>query len=67
MYNQEILNKVSKIYKVEQTIEFCESVALLYDIKYNACKELEPLAEFDFERDWWSNAARELLEKTKTK
>lgn len=67
MYNQEILDKVSRIYRVEETIEFCESAALLYDIKYNATKELEPLSEFDFERVWWSNAAKELREKTKTK
>jgi hypothetical protein len=60
MYNQEILVKILNLHTVEKTAEFCEIVALMYDIKYNATKELEPLSEFDFERVWWSDAAKEL-------
>ena len=38
MYNQEILDLILQEYGVEKTAQFCEMVAMMYDIKYNACK-----------------------------
>jgi hypothetical protein len=35
----------------------------MYDIRYNACKDLDPLGELDYERDWWKDAEIELKKK----
>jgi hypothetical protein len=45
---------------MEKAAIFCECAALMYDIKYNACKDQHCLTEFDFERDWWNQAYIEL-------
>jgi hypothetical protein len=34
----------------------------MYDIKYNACKDLDGLCEFDYERDWWLETSKTLKE-----
>lgn len=60
MYNHDILNKVIDAYGIQKAAEFCEITALVYEIKYTACKEKDPLTEFDFERVWWRDAAIEL-------
>jgi hypothetical protein len=49
-------------YGADKAAQFCEMVAMMYDIKYNAAKELDPLSEYDFERVWWIEAAGELYE-----
>jgi hypothetical protein len=51
----------------EQAAEFCRLASLMYDIRYNACKDLDPLSELDFERDWWKDAAEALNKQLKTK
>jgi hypothetical protein len=51
----------------EKAAEFCRLASLMYDIRYNACKQLEPLSELDFERDWWADAAKMLNKQLKTK
>jgi hypothetical protein len=51
----------------EQAAEFCRLASLMYDIRYNACKQLDPLSELDFERDWWKDAAEALNKQSKTK
>lgn len=53
MCNREILEKIIEEFGAEKATQFCEIAALMYDIKYNAAKELDPLNEFDFERVWW--------------
>jgi hypothetical protein len=51
----------------EKAAEFCRLASLMYDIRYNACKDLDPLTELDFERDWWADAAEALNKQLKTK
>jgi hypothetical protein len=51
----------------EKAAEFCRLASLMYDIRYNACKQLEPLSELDFERDWWKDAAEALNKQLKPK
>jgi hypothetical protein len=60
MYNRIILEKIIEEVGTEKTVEFCKLVSLMYDIKYNASKELNALNEFDYEREWWTDAAKEL-------
>jgi len=60
MYNREILEKIIEEVGSNDAAKFCYLVSMMYDIKYNACKDKEPLSEFDFERDWWSDASKEL-------
>ena len=63
MCNREILEVIVEEVGAEKAAEFCRLVSLMYDIRYNACKQLDPLSEFDFERDWWKMAEIELKEK----
>jgi hypothetical protein len=51
----------------EKAAEFCRLASLMYDIRYNACKQLDPLSELDFERDWWKDAAEALNKQLKPK
>lgn len=60
MYNEELLNKIIDNFGLERAKEFCEVASSMYDIKYNACKTQDCFTEFDFERDWWSNAYNKL-------
>jgi hypothetical protein len=45
---------------MEKAAIFCECAALMYDIKYNACKDQHCFSEFEYERDWWNQAYIEL-------
>ena len=67
MCNREILEVIIEEIGTEKTAEFCRLASLMYDIKYNACKQLDPLSELDFERDWWRDAAEALNKQLKTK
>jgi len=60
MYNEDILNKILNEFSIEKTATFCEIVSLMYEIKYNATRDINLLSEYDFERDWWSKAYIEL-------
>lgn len=60
MCNREILEVIIEEVGSEKAAEFCKLVSLMYDIRYNACKELDSLSEFDYERDWWKMAEVEL-------
>jgi hypothetical protein len=60
MYNTEILEKIVDEFGKEKATEFCNIVSVMYDIKYNACKNKSGLCEYDYERDWWNNAYVEL-------
>lgn len=64
MSNREILELIIEECGADKTAQFCEIVALMYDIKYNAAKDLDPLTEYDFERVWWKEASLKLNEKT---
>ena len=60
MYNEDILNKILNEFSMEKTATFCEIVSLMYEIKYNATRDINLLSEYDFERDWCSKAYIEL-------
>ena len=60
MSNREILELIIEEFGVEKATQFCEIAATMYDIKYNAAKELDPLSEYDFERVWWLESYIEL-------
>ena len=60
MYNREILEKIIEEVGVKETIKFCRLVSLMYDIKYNASKDLNLLDEYEFERQWWLDVSTEL-------
>ena len=67
MCNREVLEVIIEEVGTEQAAEFCRLASLMYDIRYNACKQLDPLSELDFERDWWKDAAEALNKQSKTK
>jgi hypothetical protein len=67
MCNREILEVIIEEVGAERAAEFCRLISLMYDIRYNACKDLDPLGELDFERDWWKDAELELKKQSKTK
>ena len=67
MCNREVLEVIIEEVGTEKAAEFCRLASLMYDIKYNACKQLEPLSELDFERDWWKDAAEALNKQLKPK
>ena len=67
MCNREVLEVIIEEVGTEQAAEFCRLASLMYDIRYNACKELDPLGELDFERDWWKDAAEALIKQIKKK
>ena len=67
MCNREILEVIIEEVGAEKAAEFCRLASLMYDIRYNACKDLDPLSELDFERDWWADAAKMLNKQLKTK
>jgi hypothetical protein len=60
MSNREVLELIIEEFGVDKATQFCEIAATMYDIKYNAAKELEPLSEYDFERVWWLDTYIEL-------
>jgi hypothetical protein len=60
MCNREILELIIEEFGVDKATQFCEIAATMYDIKYNAVKELDPLSEYDFERVWWLESYIEL-------
>lgn len=67
MCNREVLEVIIEEVGTEKAAEFCRLASLMYDIRYNACKQLEPLSELDFERDWWKDAAEALNKQLKRK
>ena len=62
MCNREILEVIVEEVGAEKAAEFCRLVSLMYDIRYNVCKDIDPLSELDYERDWWKIAEIELTQ-----
>lgn len=56
MCNREILEAIIEEVGTDKAAEFCHLASLMYDIKYQACRDREPLTEYDFERLWWLDA-----------
>jgi hypothetical protein len=55
MNNEEIYQKLRKLYNKENMFPVCSVISTLYEIKFNAAKTMEASDEFDYERQWWSN------------
>jgi len=63
MINEDILNKIIAKTGLIKAINICEGISIMYDIKYQDCKDKDGLCEFDFERDWWMDAFNKLNKK----
>jgi hypothetical protein len=61
MYNEEIYNKLLEEFGEEKMLQITDVISVLYDIKYQASKDLDALNEYDYERDWWMNKHKELI------
>jgi hypothetical protein len=61
MYNEEIYNKLLEEFGEEKMLQITDVISVLYDIKYQAYKDLDALNEYDYEREWWMNKHKELI------
>jgi len=61
MYNEEIYNKLLEEFGEEKMLQVADIISVLYDIKYQASKNIDALNEYDYERDWWIKKSNELL------
>ena len=61
MYNEEIYQKLSLKFGDDRMAAVTDIITTLYDIRYNAAKNTDALNEFDYERDWWMNKHKEIL------
>ena len=59
MFNQEILDKILENYGTLKSIEICEAISLMYNIKHiNCCPgDSGCVSENDYQRDWWADAS----------
>jgi hypothetical protein len=61
MCNEEIYNKLLEEFGEEKMLQVTDIISVLYDIKYQASKNIDALNEYDYERDWWIKKSNELL------
>lgn len=61
MYNKDIYEKLLKEFGEEKMATVTDVISALYDIKYTAAKNTDALSEFDYERDWWMDKHKELV------
>lgn len=66
MYNEEIYQKLSAEFGESRMATVTDVISMLYDIKYQAAKNTDALNEFDYERDWWMEKHKELINKIET-
>lgn len=67
MYNKEIYQKLLEEFGEDKMTSVCDVISTLYDIKFQATKNFDAHLEFDYERDWWMNKHKELINKIETK
>lgn len=61
MDNKEILKElIDRFGSNQPMINFCEIVSALYDIKHTAAKTESTKNEYDYDRNWWHDAAQQL-------
>jgi hypothetical protein len=61
MNNQEILNNLIKQFGLSQNmVQFCKIAFTMYDIKYTAAKTESTKNEYEYDRNWWLDAAQQL-------
>ena len=63
MYNEEIYQKLSVEFGETLMATVTDIISTLYDIKYQAAKNIDALSEFDYERDWWMKKHKEIVNK----
>lgn len=61
MSNQEIFEKLENEFIGTHPIRITDIISTLYDIKFNAAKTIEASEEYDYERQWWMNKYKELI------
>ncbi len=66
MYNEEIYQKLLEEFGEPKMGTITDIIATLYDIKYQGTEHVDTLNEFDYERDWWMNKHKELINKIET-
>ena len=66
MYNEEIYQKLSVEFGETKMPTVTDIISTLYDIKYQAAKNTDALCEYDYERDWWMEKHKEILNKIET-
>ena len=66
MYNEEIYQKLSTEFGESKMATVTDVISMLYDIKYQAAKNTDALCEYDYERDWWMEKHKEILNKIET-
>lgn len=66
MYNEEIYQKLAAEFGESRMATVTDVISMLYDIKYQASKNTDALNEYDYERDWWMEKHKELINKIET-
>lgn len=61
MYNEEIYQKLLAEFGEPKMITVTDIISVLYDIKYQASKNEDAFSEFDYERRWWADKHKELV------
>jgi hypothetical protein len=64
MYNEEIYQKLLKEFGEEKMITVTDVITMFYNIKYNATEHIDTINEYDYERQWWMNKHKELINTT---
>lgn len=63
MYNEEIYQKMKAEFGEPLMGTVTDIISVLYDIKYQAAKNVDALTEYDYERDWWIEKHKEVIAK----
>jgi hypothetical protein len=64
MFNKSLYSKLEEKYGPEKMVQFSEMVSEMYDILHKDTVKNEhiELSEYDFERDWWSDKHKQLIQ-----
>lgn len=61
MFNEEIYQKLLQEFGEDKMASVTDVISTLYDIKFNAVQTKDASCEFDYERDWWMQKHKELV------
>lgn len=62
MYNQELMEKMTKKFGIRKVTEFAQMVSFMHGVLYEEAMKNGPddFTEHNFERDWWMEKYKEL-------
>lgn len=62
MYNQELVEKMTKKFGIRKVTEFAEMVSFMHGVLYEDAVKNGPdeFTEHNFERDWWMEKYKQL-------